>query len=89
MQIGFIGNSYTSYNDLPGLFKSLCIENGKQVDIRMVVRENETLEGHFCSDESLRAIEQMSPDFIVMQEQSTRPIFDYSQMKNKDFLVLQ
>ena len=32
----FIGNSHTYFNDLPGIFKKLCRDQGKEVHVAML-----------------------------------------------------
>ena len=34
----FIGNSHTYFNDLPGIFKKLCRDKGKEVHVAMLCK---------------------------------------------------
>ena len=78
MKILFIGNSYTFYNDMPGLFASLCRENGAFAEVMSVTCGGYTL-AHYVSNENeygRRAKELLKEhkfDYVVLQEQSVRP----------------
>ena len=77
----FIGNSYTFYNDLPVLFKSLASENGFECDVDSVTRGGYWLTQHAdLSDEcGKRADELLSGkkyDFVILQDNSMATVKD-------------
>lgn len=74
-KILYIGNSYTFVNDLPALTASLA-EAGNQAKI---VTDSQlvggaTLEQHWNDGIALTKIQQGGWDFVVLQEQSMRPL---------------
>jgi hypothetical protein len=73
----FIGNSYTFANDLPGMFASLSCSGGKNAQAAMVAEGGWTLTDHQQSIVTLEKINQGGWNFVVLQEQSTRPSLSY------------
>jgi hypothetical protein len=76
LRILFIGNSHTFVNDLPGLVTALGTRIGCRVTTTSVVAGGQTLEGHWNGTAARGLIEAEWWDFIVLQEQSTRPVVD-------------
>ncbi|MBO4366480.1 MAG: SGNH/GDSL hydrolase family protein [Clostridia bacterium] len=78
MRILFIGNSYTYFNDLPDVFRKICLENGIEAEVDAVTAGGYTL-AHFVSETNPYGIQvrekcKSGPyDYAVIQEQSTRP----------------
>lgn len=66
----FLGNSYTSVNDLPGLVQQLALSMGDTVNVQMVAPGGFTLYEHSTTLASIDAINAQAWDFVVMQEQS-------------------
>ncbi len=73
LRVLFIGNSYTSVNDLPATFAALARSAGVAVDVRMVAPGGQTLAGHDQSAETHAAIDAGPWTAVVLQEQSQIP----------------
>jgi hypothetical protein len=81
----FIGNSYTSVNDLPAIVRAIgrAAKPPVEIAIESITPGAFTLEGHFATEgeHSPRArIAAGAFDFVVMQEQSQRPILEPAKM---------
>lgn len=76
LRILFIGNSHTFVNDIPGLVTALGAKIGCRVTAKSVVAGGQTLEGHWDEPAARGLIEAEWWDFVVLQEQSTRPVID-------------
>ncbi|MHC4741093.1 MAG: hypothetical protein ACYS8Z_04240 [Planctomycetota bacterium] len=78
----FIGNSYTYQNDLPGVLRQLV--NSSKPPSKFVAdkitRGGYTLEAHFKDSAVMEKIRQGTWDFVILQEQSLRPIQDPKRM---------
>lgn len=74
MKVLFIGNSYTYFNDLPGLLSSFAAANGLEIATESVTEGGMTLLGHIRSGEAISRIRSGGWDVVVLQEQSTRPL---------------
>ena len=78
MRVLFIGNSYTFFNDMPGLFARECGKRGVQCSADSVTSGGYTL-AHFVSENNeygIRVRELLRGeryDYVVLQEQSVRP----------------
>jgi hypothetical protein len=77
IRILFVGNSYTYFNDLPAMLAALA-KAGSQ---RPVEHASETpggwsLEQHWKSGKTVKRIADGKWDYVVLQEQSTRPLTD-------------
>lgn len=74
----FIGNSYTFVNDLPNMIATLARAAGDApaftYDTQLV--GGATLQQHWNEGIALSKIQQGNWDFVVLQEQSQRPIYD-------------
>ena len=83
MNILFIGNSYTYFNDLPAVFAVLANENGKHVTAHSVTRGGRKLNQFMdteddCTKELGCVLADNPPyDAVFMQEQSLLPYRDY------------
>ncbi|MBR4866996.1 MAG: hypothetical protein IKU11_09915 [Clostridia bacterium] len=81
MNVLFVGNSYTYFNDLPGLFAELCLANGREVEALSVTRGGrrliQNLEGDEAAKELGALLQETAVDVCFLQEQSTLPIVDY------------
>jgi len=76
----FIGNSYTYVNDLPSLVDSVANHAGNDIIKDQNTPGGYTLEGHATNSTTLSKISANTWDFVVIQEQSQRPSFPYSQV---------
>ena len=66
----FLGNSYTTANDLPGTLEQLALSLGDTVTTAVHAPGGFTLDEHTESTGSLDLIASQPWDFVVMQEQS-------------------
>lgn len=73
MEIAFIGNSYTFYNDLPAILVNLAREGGHDLGVDQFAEGGWTLEMHAASKKALKLIKQRPWDYVVLQEQSVIP----------------
>ncbi|MEA1970283.1 MAG: SGNH/GDSL hydrolase family protein [Thermodesulfobacteriota bacterium] len=77
----FIGNSYTYFNNLPFMLENLSSAVGKAVQAQSVTRGRKTLQWHWHNPQTLDILDQGHWDFVVLQEQSTRPVNEPEQMR--------
>lgn len=74
MKVLFIGNSHTYYNDMPQIFKNICDEKGKDVEVAMQAFGGKTYGWHFGQLTELRfALLHGGFDYIVMQQAAHSP----------------
>lgn len=73
LRILFVGNSYTSVNDLPEMFARLAKAGGHSVETGMVAPGGWTLSAHARSAETLNRLKSSKWDIVVLQEQSQVP----------------
>jgi hypothetical protein len=69
----FIGNSYTSTNDLPSVFAKLAASAGHRVKAEMVAPGGASLADHAASPRTAAALASARWDYVVLQEQSAIP----------------
>jgi len=69
----FLGNSYTYFNDLPGMVRSLAAAAGVSASVSSVAPGGQTLGGHVSS--SMATVTSGDWDVVVIQDQSQRPSF--------------
>ncbi|NUR95144.1 MAG: hypothetical protein HOV67_07785 [Kribbellaceae bacterium] len=74
MRILFVGNSFTSRNNLPGLIKGLAGARGIEVESKLISAGGASLRQHLNAGKALEAIAGGGFDTVVLQEQSTLPI---------------
>jgi len=77
LSVLFLGNSYTSYNNLPQLVQSLSSSAGKTLIIDSNMPGGMTVSGHINDPTTLSKISQGTWDYVVIQEQSQIPTIDY------------
>ena len=69
MKVLFLGNSHTYYNDLPALFKNICKQCGRDVEVSMLAQPGVTYDWHLTNGTDLRfALIHGGYDYIVMQQ---------------------
>jgi len=81
----FLGNSYTTYNSLANLTVDVSASAGFELEVASNTPGGATLEGHSTNTNSLGLIQQGNWDFVVLQEQSQRPSFPYTQVQEDVF----
>jgi hypothetical protein len=69
----FIGNSYTSVNDLPSVFAKLARSGGRRVETRGDTQDGSTLANHADSTSTTDAVNSAKWNVVVLQEQSEIP----------------
>ena len=69
----FIGNSYTYYNDLPLLVSNIALSFGDTVNFESSTPGGASLFGHTNNTSTLAKINQQPWDYVVLQEQSQKP----------------
>ncbi|OYU96883.1 MAG: hypothetical protein CFE21_00940 [Bacteroidetes bacterium B1(2017)] len=84
-RILFLGNSYTSVNNLPQLLYDLAASGGDTIYFDSNAPGGYTLQGHSTNAESLGKIQQGNWDFVVLQEQSQLPSFPIEQVESETF----
>ena len=73
MQVLFIGNSYTFFNDMPEMFANLVRQGGYEVAVASSAEGGWTLADHAASPETAELIAERAWDYVVLQEQSVIP----------------
>ncbi|MGZ0147852.1 SGNH/GDSL hydrolase family protein [Kribbella sp. WER1] len=74
MRILFVGNSFTSNNNLPKLLKDLAGARGIEFEHKVISVGGASLRQHLNAGKALDAIANGGYDIVVLQEQSTLPI---------------
>jgi len=79
----FIGNSYTSSHDLPKMVEGMAKVAGLPVQLRVEadVTNGATLEDHWGAPSARDRIRERQWDFVVLQEQSLRPLKNPDRME--------
>jgi hypothetical protein len=72
-RIFFIGNSYTSVNDLPTMFSNLAWSGGHRVETAVRAPGGWTLLDHSHSSDTKSVLASSKWDIVVLQEQSEIP----------------
>lgn len=73
LQILWIGNSYTIYNDLPSMVTRLAAEQGLKLAATRFLKGGEHLSGHYANPALIKALKKGGWDYVVLQEFSTGP----------------
>ncbi|MDM1045332.1 DUF4886 domain-containing protein [Myroides sp. 1354] len=74
----FIGNSYTSYNNLPALIKSAAQSTGDILTYEQTTPGGSSLQDHMYNQTVTDKINSKAWDYVVLQEQSQRPALESS-----------
>ena len=69
----FIGNSYTTVNDLPGVFANLARSGGHRVEAKSAALDGWTLANHADAPATATTLAASRWDIVVLQEQSQIP----------------
>ena len=80
-KILFIGNSYTFFNDMPMIFKSLASENGFECDVESVTHGGYWLTQHAdlsdeCGKRADNLLSGKKYDFVILQDNSMATVKD-------------
>jgi len=74
VRILFVGNSFTSRNNLPGLLKGLAAARDIKIEHKLISAGGASLRQHLNAGNALDEIANGGYDTVVLQEQSTLPI---------------
>ncbi|MEX0867858.1 MAG: DUF4886 domain-containing protein [Pirellulales bacterium] len=74
IEVLFVGNSYTSFNDLPQMLTALAKAGGKRLRADRSVAGGFTLQKHWEGQRAARQIAGRRWDYVVLQEQSQLPV---------------
>ncbi len=75
----FVGNSYTYYNDLPGMVEQVAASAGKSITTTMIAPGAQSFSGHYWENDGLAYIMRGGWDVVILQEQSGIPAMpDYN-----------
>ena len=81
LKVLFIGNSYTSVNDLPSMVAGLAeAAGGRKIEADRHLVGGCTLEKHVKDQKAIDEIRAKKWDVVVLQEQSLRPVIDRPSM---------
>lgn len=84
LNILFVGNSLTGYNDLPGLFKSLAVGAGQTPYVEVSLKFGKSIADHLADPKFLKQLKKPW-DFIVVQDYSTTAQKDPKALLNHVF----
>jgi hypothetical protein len=74
MRILYVGNSFTSRNNLPGMLAALASARGIEVTHQLISAGGASLRQHLNAGKALAEIADGGYDVVVLQEQSTLPV---------------
>jgi hypothetical protein len=80
LKVLFVGNSYTSVNDLPSLVVALAEAAGQRVETDQYLIGGYAFEQHARDEKALDKIRERKWDVVVLQEQSVQPILNQESM---------
>jgi hypothetical protein len=81
LKVLFVGNSYTSVNDLPAVVAGLAeAAGGRRIEVDRHLVGGCTLEKHVKDQKAIDKIRAEKWDVVVLQEQSLRPVIDRQSM---------
>jgi hypothetical protein len=67
MNVLFIGNSYTHYNNMPGIFQDIAVSKGVKINVEMSAKSNHTCKMHCAREELFEKINSKKWDYVVIQ----------------------
>lgn len=78
----FVGNSFTYYNEMPGIFEDIAKSAGISAKVRSVTEGSARLEWFVDPEQSVsaeftEALDKAGYEYVFLQEQSTRPYKNY------------
>lgn len=81
----FLGNSYTGFNNLPVLVENLAAADGNTFVHDKNTPGGHWLENHCTNSTSLSKIAADNWDYVILQEQSQKPSFPWTQFMDETF----
>jgi hypothetical protein len=85
LNVLFLGNSYTAYNNLPQLVAQAAASTGDYVTFNSNTPGGHTFQQHSTNTTTLSLIAQGNWDYVVLQEQSQLPSFPIGQVESSVF----
>ena len=85
LSVLFVGNSYTSFNNLPNLISSIASTMGDVLIVDGSLIGGATLQNHSQNNNTTNLITKGNWDFVVLQEQSQYPSFPLWQVEQDVF----
>ena len=79
----FVGNSLTHYNNLPQIIQDIARSNGYKLRYGTHLIGGSTLQQHANSRELQQKLRSKNWNFVILQEQSQRPAFAEKQVKRE------
>ena len=79
----FIGNSYTYFNDMPGMVSALANADGNTLIKDQNTPGGHTLNAHSTNTTTLSKISGDTWDFVILQDQSQLPSFPWWQVSEE------
>lgn len=81
MNVLFVGNSYTFYNEMPSMFEQLARTNGKDVSVFSITKGGRKLISYKNSEDPItikldEILKDHEFEFCFIQEQSVLPVID-------------
>ena len=67
MNVLFIGNSYTHYNNMPFIFQKMAVSKNIKINVEMNAKSNHTFKMHSARTEMYDAIRSKKWDYVVLQ----------------------
>jgi len=83
IRVLFIGNSYTHMNNFPEIVANIGAEKGDMIYSDYSAINNYTLEKHFSHSQTIEKIKEGCWDYVILQEQSQRPVMDSATFHDK------
>jgi hypothetical protein len=77
LSVLFLGNSYTSYNNLPQMVAELSKSANKTLIVDANMPGGFTISNHLNDLTSINKIKQRKWDYVIIQEQSQLPTIDF------------
>jgi hypothetical protein len=85
LNVLFLGNSYTYFNNLPALVDSLALSNGDNLNYDQNTPGGHTFNNHFNNATSIAKIKSQNWEYVILQAQSQEPSFSPSQVNSQTF----
>jgi hypothetical protein len=85
LSVLFVGNSYSSFNNLPNLISSIASTMGDVLIVDGSLIGGATLQNHSQNNNTTNLITKGNWDFVVLQEQSQYPAFPLWQVEQDVF----
>lgn len=79
----FIGNSYTYFNNMPGILSDIAESFGNHVEHSSQTPGGMTFSGHAGNTATYSAMNSQNWDYVVLQAQSQEPSFPYGQVNTQ------